>query len=133
MYKLPHKFKYFYGFILLTTIFATAFLVNLTGNTTAFSGGGASSDLAGGDYDEIRGKGLEAPVGKNTIGAIIAAFELDKEEFFTAIGLPLDFPETETMVDTITKHKMTTYKKVNGYLKPIKAKYDQIRKETAAE
>ena len=121
MHKGSH-FRYYYGFVILIFIATAVITVNTNENVAAFLGQrevAVSSSSWEVDGVDIRGKGLPAPRGNFSFGQIIAAYELDKEEFYTALGLPMDYPETEIVREAITQKKATTMKKVMTYMRPI--------------
>jgi len=124
-------FRFYYGFLILVILAASIFIVNTNENIAAFlgqNGVAVSSSSCEVDGEDIRGKGLPAPRGNFSFGQIIAAYELDKEEFYTALGLPMDYPETEIVREAITKNKATTMKKVMTYMRPIVDEFEARNK-----
>lgn len=126
------NFKYFYGFLILVTLLVTIFWVktiqDVIGRDDARIHASAEEIMRG----DIKGKGLPAPTGRFSLGQIIEAYELDKEEFYNALGLPLDYPETAIVKTTIDK-KYTTSALVRKYMQPKIDEFERKHKEARAK
>lgn len=126
---LTDNFRYFYGFLILILLAMPIFVVKFDNNIyTALGGNPTDTVVIDQNLEEIRGKGLPHPRGKNSIAVIIAAYELDKEAFYDALGLPLDYPETNTVLEAI-QGKMTNMKKVSDYMRPIIDEFNKNQRE----
>lgn len=125
-------FRFLYGFIILIVLIVSVFLVKITADIAANLGEAETNRIHATQEEivrgDIRGKGLPAPTGRFSLGQIIEAYELDKDEFYNALGLPPDFPETEIVKKIIDK-KMTSSKQVKDYMQPIIDEFQLKHKE----
>ncbi|MFA5537063.1 MAG: hypothetical protein WDA53_07830 [Bacillota bacterium] len=131
MHKSSGGFRYLYGFFILITLLITVFLVKITEDILGRDDARIHATEEEIQRGDIRGKGLPAPTGKFSFGQIIEAYELDKEDFYNALGLPPDYPETAIVKNTIDK-KLTNSKLVRDYMQPRIAEFERKIKEARA-
>ena len=67
-------------------------------------------------------KGTRKPGGKLTIGQLIIKYDLDKEEFYETIHLPMDYPEDEKII-ILVRNGDISYADINAYMSPIMDEY----------
>ncbi len=131
MNKSSGGFRYLYGFFILITLLITVFLVKITEDILGRDDARIHATIEEIQSGDIRGKGLPAPTGKFSLGQIIEAYELDKEDFYNALGLPLDYPETEIVKSTIDR-KLTNSRLVRDYMQPKIDEFERKIKEARA-
>ncbi len=104
------KFRYIYGFLILIILVGGIYIANIAGlwNTVDSIN----------DPKEIVATGLPEPRGKYTLGEIIEAYNLNKEEFYEALKLPMDFPENEKVIMLLRSGDIS-YTDIRDYMDPI--------------
>lgn len=101
------NFRFIYGFLIIAILIIgmyTMTMVELAASLDPNSSTGRS--------------GAQQPGGKNTLGELIELYDLDKEEFYEAIHLPLDFSEKKRIINLVRSGEIS-YSDINGYMKPI--------------
>ncbi len=114
------KLKFFYGFIILIIIgggFTLAYAGNLFPDMTLEAP--VVSELGYEDLAAIASKGIDSGRrGTRSLRELIAAYGLTKEEFYEALNIPEDYPDTKGVLDLITEGYLTS-KDAQSYLEPI--------------
>jgi len=104
------KFSYIYGFLILIILVGGIFVARIAGIWD-------SMDVASKSEVEVA-QGLKTPTGKFTLGEIIKGYDLNKEEFYSAIKLSLDYPEDTKVIDMVRNGEIS-YADVSSYMEPI--------------
>jgi hypothetical protein len=114
------KFKFLYGFLIFAIIaggFTFAYKGGLFPNMTLEAP--VVTELSYVDLAAIAGKGIDSDRrGTRSMREIIVAYNLTKAEFYEALNIPEDYPDTNTVLQLITDG-VSNSNAVHAYLENI--------------
>lgn len=86
--------------------------------------------MADPDRPRTGGVGGQEPGGRSTIAQLIDKYDLDRDEFLTAIKLPLDYNinDGEQIIAKVRRGELSQ-KDIRDYMAPIMDEYAQKQKE----
>ncbi|GEM_PF-6142522 len=85
------------------------------------------------DRPKTGGVGGQEPGGKSTITQLIEKYDLDREEFLTAIKLPLDYQDDGELIIAKVRRGELSQKDIHDYMSPIMDAYAKKEKEEKAK